>query len=97
MDTNSIGMGQDGLLVIRMLTSLILVLGAMAGIYFWLKRRGGVPGSGQRRMRVIERLAVDSRRSILLLQVDDEEIVVGVGNDGMSRIKTLSPKGESDA
>ena len=97
MDTNSIGMGEEGLLILRMFTSLLLVLGAMAGIYFWLKRRGGMPGAGQRRMRIIERLSIDSRRSMLLINVDGEEMVVGVGNDGMSLLKNLPVREVEDA
>jgi flagellar protein FliO/FliZ len=83
--------------VFRMLFSLVLVLGAMIGGYIWLKRRGGMPGSGERRMRVIERLSLDTRRSILLVRVDDEEILVGVGNDTVTPIKTLKPRSDDEA
>lgn len=90
--------GSTGLEVFRMLVSLILVLGGMIGVYIWLKRRGGImPGSGERRMRVVERLSLDTRRSILLVRVDDEEILVGVGNDTVTLIKTLGSRSENEA
>lgn len=79
-----------------MLFSLVFVLGGMVGVYFWLKRRGGMPGSGDRRMKVVERLSLDTRRSIFLVKVDDEEILVGVGNDTVTPIKTLDKRGEND-
>ena len=95
MDTNSIGMGSGGLEVFRTLVSLAIVLGMLAAAYYWLKRRGTRPGTTQKRMRIVERLSIDTRRSIVLLQVDGEEIVVGVGNDSMAPIKTLV-KGATD-
>jgi flagellar biosynthetic protein FliO len=97
MDTNSIGMGDGGLGVMRTLFSLVLVIGMMVAAYYWIKRRGGTPGAAVRRMRVIERLPVDTRRSILLLEVDGEELLVGVGNDTLSPIKTLKQKGGDNA
>ncbi len=90
-------MGREGLEIMRMLFSLAMVLAAMAGTYFWFKRRGGMPGASQRRMRVIERLAIDSRRSLLLVRIDGEEMVVGVGNDGIRPIKTLEARGGDEA
>ncbi len=97
MDTNSLGMGDGGLGVIRTLLSLILVIGMMVAAYYWLKRRGTVPGATTRRMRVVERLPIDARRSLLLLEVDGEELVVGVGSDTLSPIKSLKKKGGDDA
>ncbi|MBN2703267.1 MAG: flagellar biosynthetic protein FliO [Pontiellaceae bacterium] len=90
--------GSTGFEVFRMLFSLVLVLGGMVGAYVWLKRRGGVmPGSSERRMRVVERLSLDTRRSILLVKIDDEEILVGVGNDTVTPIKTLKPRSDDEA
>ncbi len=83
-------MGDGGLEIFRMLVSLVVVIGLMAVVYYWLKRRGNMPGIGQRRMRVIERLPVDTRRSVLLVEVDGQEMLIGVGNDAITPIKTLS-------
>jgi flagellar protein FliO/FliZ len=89
MDTNAIGMGDSSMEIFRMLISLALVIGLVFVAYYWLKRRGNMPGLGQKRMRVVERLAVDTRRSILLVEVDGQEMLIGVGNDTISPIKTL--------
>ncbi len=89
METNGMGMGDGSLEILRMVVSLVIVLGMMYAAYYWLKRRGAMPGTAQKRMRIVERLPIDTRRSILLLQVDGEEILVGVGNDTLSAIKTL--------
>lgn len=83
--------------VIRTLLSLILVIGMMVAGYIWLKRRGNMPGSSDRRMRVIERLPIDARRSILLMEIDGEEIMVGVGGESFTALKTLDSSGQADA
>lgn len=90
-------MGNEALAVVRLVVTLLLVIGAMLATFFWLKRRGGLPGAAQKRMRVVERLPIDSRRSILLLQVDGEEIVVGVGNDTLSPITRLGRRVANEA
>jgi flagellar biosynthetic protein FliO len=91
MDTTAVGIFD----VARSLVSLIVVLGLMGGAYYWLKRRGNLPGTAGRRLRVIERLPIDTRRSVLLLQLDDEELVVGVGTDSITPILTRK-KGSDD-
>jgi flagellar protein FliO/FliZ len=96
METNGMGMGDGSLEIIRMVVSLVIVLGMMYAAYYWLKRRGRMPGSTQKRLRVIERLPIDTRRSILLLQIDGEEILVGVGSDTISPIKSLKQEVGND-
>lgn len=96
MDTNAMGMGDGGFELVRMVVSLVIVLGMMFAVYFWLKRRGGMPGGAQRRVRVVERLPIDARRSILLLQVDGKELLVGVGSDTLALLTTLSPEAEDE-
>lgn len=91
------GMGDGSVELLRMVVSLVIVLGMMAAVYYWLKRRNVMPGKTQKRMRVIERLPIDTRRSILLLQIDGEELIVGVGNDTLSSLKTLERGVENEA
>lgn len=72
-----------------MLVSLAIVMGMLFAAYRWFKHRGTLPGAAARRMRVVERLPVDTRRSILLVEIDGEELVVGIGTDSITPIKTL--------
>ena len=97
MEMNSMGMGDGGMDALRTVLSLIIVIGMMLAVYYWLKRRGNMPGASQRRMRVLERVALDSRRSIVLLQIDDEEIVIGVGNDSINSLKVVHREVEHEA
>lgn len=47
-----------------------------------------LPGS-TRRMKVLERLPVDARRSIMLLEVDGESLLLGVSGEQIALLKTL--------
>jgi len=95
MDTQSLGMDSGGFEIFRALISLIVVLGMVFVAYYWMKRRGTVLGTSSRRMRIVERLPIDGRRSILLLQVDGQEMVLAVGTDSIAPIQTLG-KGAAD-
>ncbi|HUD31176.1 MAG TPA: flagellar biosynthetic protein FliO [Novosphingobium sp.] len=74
-----------------MLGALSVVLGGLTGA-LWLVRRHGLtlparwlerlgPGP-ERRLRVVERLAIDQRRSVVLLRRDDTEFSVMIGPEG---------------
>lgn len=89
-------MGGD-LDVWRSLFSLVLVLGAMLGVLYWLRRRGGIQSVAARRMRVIERLALDTRRQVLLVEIDNRELVLGVTNDSITTLHELGEKATDEA
>ena len=47
-------------------------------------------------MKVLERVPVDARRSILLLSVDGESLVLGVSAERITLLKALDSRKESD-
>lgn len=77
----------DILSIVRMLGSLAVVLGMLAGA-LWLVRRydirlPGRIGSGrQQRLEIVERVSIDQRRSLLLIR-----------RDGQEHLLLLSPEG----
>ncbi len=83
----------DALSLLRMLGALGLVLGILVGALWlvrrydmtlpraWLERLGS--SSHGRRLQVVERLAVDQRRSVVLLRRDDREFSVMIGPEGV--------------
>lgn len=86
----------DLLSFLRMMGSLAVVLGLLAGA-LWLVRRyelrlpqniiAGFAGrSGPRRMELIERLSLDPRRSITLIRLDDREYMVLIAPEGVLRL-----------
>ncbi|OGV45781.1 MAG: hypothetical protein A2X46_09660 [Lentisphaerae bacterium GWF2_57_35] len=71
--------------------ALALVLGGLTGVNWYLKNRGShlLGAKAARRLRVIERLAIDQKRCLLLVSLDGRELLVGVGNDQLSVLQGL--------
>ncbi len=69
----------------------VFVLGLLMGVNYWLKKRGGrlTGGVKSERMRIVERVAVDHRRSILLIEVDGERIVASACADRIEPLAVL--------
>ncbi|GGZ00357.1 flagellar biosynthetic protein FliO [Novosphingobium colocasiae] len=91
----------DALSLLRMLGALLLVLGGMVCALWAVKRydltipRKWLEGLGQKspekRLEVVERLAIDQRRSIILLRRDDTEFSILVGPDGVTVLDGGAP------
>ncbi|NCC51711.1 MAG: hypothetical protein EOM20_10900 [Spartobacteria bacterium] len=82
----------------RSLGAFIFVLGGLFAANRWLRKRSlGVVGrTGQRRrLRMIERFAIDQKRSLMLVAVDDRELLLGIGSDHITNLMELP--GEEDA
>lgn len=87
----------DAWSLMRMLGALSVVLGALMGALWcvkrydltlngkflgkWLEKLGNTPP--ERRLQVVERLAIDQRRSVVLLRRDDTEFSVMIGPEGV--------------
>jgi flagellar protein FliO/FliZ len=81
------------------LAALLFVLALMAGLALLLKKMGiagpALVTPNKRRLKVIENLAVDSRRRIILIKRDDKEhlLLLGQNNDiVIEQNITLSPE-----
>lgn len=70
----------------EILLSLVLVLGIIFFSAWLLRRFGKYPGVANGNLRVLGALSVGQRERILLLQVGEEQVLVGVTS---SRITTL--------
>ena len=77
----------DFLLLLRTLGGLLAVLGILAGA-LWVVRRYGLtlpgmqaPGT-ERRLAIVERLALDQRRSLALVSLDGREHLLLLGPEG---------------
>lgn len=66
---------------LQIVLSLVLVLGLMAGVVWLLKRFQGLgqpPSRGKAVMRVVSSLAVGQRERVVLVEVDQTWVMVGV-------------------
>lgn len=79
--------------MLRTLGALGLVLGMLAGA-LWTVRRydlrlpGRVAGGGRKRVELVERLAVDAKRSVALIRRDGCEHLILIGPEGHATIET---------
>ena len=69
---------------LRTVSALVLVLGLIMGL-LWLLRRIGVPGmvptrQANRRLSVVESLALDARRRLVLVRRDGQEHLLLLGH-----------------
>jgi flagellar protein FliO/FliZ len=83
----------DLLSMMRTVGALGLVLGMLAGA-LWTVRRydiklpGRVSGGGRKRVEMVERLAIDAKRSIALIRRDGCEHLILIGPEGHATIET---------
>ena len=79
--------------MIRTVGALGVVLGMLAGA-LWVVRRydiklpGRVSGSGRKRVELVERLAVDAKRSVALIRRDGCEHLILIGPEGHVTLET---------
>ncbi|WP_019831341.1 flagellar biosynthetic protein FliO [Sphingomonas sp. PR090111-T3T-6A] len=96
----------DILSVLRTLGALGIVLGMLGGA-LWAVRRYDIrlpsrflAGPQERRLAVVERLALDGRRSVALIRAGDREHTVLIAPEGLLLLdaaKPTSPRSLADA
>lgn len=79
--------------MLRTLGALGMVLGMLAGALWAVKRYdiklpGRVSGSGRKRVELVERLAVDAKRSVALIRRDGCEHLILMGPEGHVTLET---------
>ena len=83
----------DILSMLRTLGALGLVLGMLAGALWAVKRYdiklpGRISTGSRKRVEVVERLALDAKRSVALIRRDGREHLVLIGPDGSTTLET---------
>lgn len=71
--------------------SLLIILGLIACLFYTLKRIrfGSASAPGLSRMRVLTTLSLAPKRSIAIVEVLDEWLVVGVGTDSVTLLTRM--------
>ncbi|MCP1675596.1 flagellar protein FliO/FliZ [Natronocella acetinitrilica] len=78
--------GLDSAALIRVSLGLVAVLAAIVALGWIVRRMGNVAGSAAGRMRVLGGVSVGNRERVVLLQVGDQQILLGVAP---GRVQTL--------
>ncbi len=85
----------EGLPLVKFISAFVLVIAAMLGLA-WVLKRAGLAGHvlkvGQkRRLQVVESMPVDHRRRLMLVRRDDREHLILLGPDHAQVIETDIP------
>ncbi len=78
--------GVEGAAVVRIILALLLVLAMIAGLAWMLRRYGPVQGAVSGEMRVLASLSVGHRERVVLVQIGETQLLLGVAP---GRVQTL--------
>jgi len=81
----------------RTLAALAVVLAAIALLRALLSARGCLPHLGERRLRVLEGLGLGARQRLVIVEVDGERLLLGVGEGPIQLLRELGPTSEAVA
>ena len=86
--------GVSGAAFFQMLSGLVLVIGLLLGTAFLMRKLNGGRAFGQAGpMRIVAQLMISARERVVLLEVGEQWIVVGVVPGQIKTLHTL-PKGQ---
>ena len=74
---------------LQMLFGLLVVLALLMGIAWWLKRFGPVRGSSSSAAKIVGGVSVGTRERIVVVEVADQWIVVGVAPGSVNALSTM--------
>lgn len=80
--------------------SLLLVLGLIICLFYFLKkiRFGSASAQGAARMRLISTLSLAPKRSVALIEIRDQWLVVGIGTESVTLLSQINrPEEEAGA
>ncbi len=89
---DEVTLASDGVPLIKFFAAFVLVVAAMFALA-WILKRAGLAGpiikmGAKRRLKVVESIAVDHRRRLVLVRRDDREHLVLLGPDHASVVET---------
>jgi flagellar biogenesis protein FliO len=91
-------LGADfGSVTIKMVGSLILILGVIMCLFYWLKRvRFSSFSSGDTpKMELRGTLNLAPKRAVALIEVCDQWLLVGIGTENVTLISRIDPPAEN--
>lgn len=79
----------DGGFLLQFLAGLAVVLVSIVGLAWLLKRAGGLRASARGTLRVIDGIALSARERIVLVQVGEAQVLLGVAPGRVNRVHVL--------
>jgi flagellar protein FliO/FliZ len=87
--------GAEGLLTTAL--GLLFILAIIFGAAWAFKRFGGLPGGGRGMVRVLGGASLGARERVLVVQVEDARLVLGVAPGRVEMLHKLPPVEDFDA
>lgn len=91
----------DGAFMLQFIAGLGVVILCIVGLAWMLKRAGGLQSSARGTLRVIDGVALSTRERLVLVQVGDQQVLLGVAPGRVNRVhvldepvRTTSPEGD---
>jgi len=86
-----------GVSPVKFIVALLVVGGLMGAVLYVVKKAGRrYTGAGTSGLTIKSRLQVDNKNSVVLVRVYEQEILLGVGTNGINLISKLSPIDDLD-
>ena len=82
--------------LVSLILPLLLVVGTLLAAFYLLRRRFGL-ATREGPLRVAQVIAVGPRERIVLLDLDDRQLLVGVTSAQITRIATLASRDRTNA
>ena len=82
----------------RSVGAIIFILAGLLAANAFLKKRypGFSKTAENQHIKVLEKFAIDHRRNLLLVEVDDRRILLGIGPEHIDSLATLGREGQED-
>jgi flagellar protein FliO/FliZ len=87
----------SGGFVLQFLSGLGLVVLCILGLAWLMKRTGGLRASAQGNLRVVDGMALSARERIVLVEVGDTQVLLGIAPGRISALHVLGEKVDSPA
>ncbi len=72
--------------LLQMLAGLAVIVGLILGMAWFMRRLGGLPGTGAGALKVLGGVSLGQRERVVLLQAGDKQLLIGVAP---GQIRTL--------
>lgn len=87
---DNLGREENGFSIWRSFGATLCILGALVALNLYIRKgRFSRIGLGQKRIKFVEKHALDQKKSLMLFEVDGRTVLVGVGGESVSRIMEL--------
>ncbi|MBL8384067.1 MAG: flagellar biosynthetic protein FliO [Burkholderiales bacterium] len=75
--------------LIQMLPGLAIVIALIVGLAWLARRFGAVPAGGAGRLRVVDQRSVGTRERVVIVEVGEQWLVLGVAPGSVSRLSRM--------